>query len=334
MKFKIRKATKTQAKGRIGLIGPAGSGKTYTALTLGRELTNGGQMVVLDSEAGSSEKYADKFSFDIMVLEPPFTPEMYTNAIKFAEIEGYAVIVIDSLSHAWAGQGGALEMVDNNKARYKNNAYAAWRDVTPKHNALVEAMIQSAAHIIACMRSKTEYVQEKDERGHTVIRKVGMAPVQREGMDYEFDIVFDLDWDHRGIVTKSRYDELADAVILKPGQEVGQQIYAWLTSGAVAPIEPHKVEAVGVADMPKAKQAKSLPARKQKDLLAWARETHNLDGKGVGSALKAAGITEFDPEKWDEMIAAIDVHVKPKNHNGPENGQGDGVELSSETVVV
>lgn len=299
--FQISKATKMQAKGRIGLVGPAGSGKTYTALTLATVLAKGGKVLVIDSEARSSEKYADIFVFDILPLDPPYSPETYTAAIKFGSEQGYAVVIIDSLSHAWAGQGGALEMVDAKKSKYQGNSYVAWRDVTPMHNALVEAMLQAPCHIIACMRSKTDYVQDKDPNtGKTTVRKVGMQPIQREGMDYEFDVVFDIDWDHRGVVTKTRMASIADLVVVKPGPEVGERILAWLEGG-----ESQRPEPILVAE-----PAKSVAPKTQKDLLDVGK-TLGLDGKAVGAALKQAGIDKFDPERWNEMVAAIQAFNPP-----------------------
>lgn len=293
--FQISKATKTQAKGRIGLVGPAGSGKTYTALTLATVLAKGGKILAIDSEARSSEKYADIFDFDILPLDPPYSPETYTAAIKFGGEQGYSVVIIDSLSHAWAGQGGALEMVDAKKSKYQGNSYVAWRDVTPMHNALVEAMLQAPCHIIACMRSKTDYVQDKDPNtGKTTVRKVGMQPVQREGMDYEFDIVFDIDWDHQGVVTKTRMASIADLVVVKPGPEIGERILAWLEGGEAKRPEPVLV----------VEAAKKPEPRTQVDLLAVGKE-FGLDGKGVGAALKKAGISEFKAERWDEMVTAV-----------------------------
>src|SRR5438105_1319497 len=122
------KATKVDAKLRMALIGPAGSGKTFTALSVAAGL--GGRVAVLDSEHGSASKYADLFEFD--VIEPEtFSPQVYIDAVLEAERAGYGVIVLDSLSHAWAGKGGALEMVDAASRRAKGNKFIAWGEVTP-----------------------------------------------------------------------------------------------------------------------------------------------------------------------------------------------------------
>lgn len=224
----FKKATKKQAKARIGIIGPSGSGKTYTALLIASGL--GERIAVIDTEHGSASKYADEFDFDVLELDT-FHPQKYIDAIKEAGIAGYDVLIIDSLSHAWAGTEGALELADKNAAKYGGNKFAAWRDVTPLHNKLVETIITSPCHVIATMRAKMAYIQTTDEKGKTVIKKVGLEPIQRDGMEYEFDIVADMDIDHNFIITKTRCKELDGLVINKPGRELGEKIRQWLSDG-------------------------------------------------------------------------------------------------------
>lgn len=225
----FRKATKEQAKLRLALEGVSGAGKTYTALLLAAQL--GDQVAVIDTERGSAAKYADQFAFDTLTLTD-FHPKHYIDAIAAAVSYGYNVVVIDSLSHAWSGKGGALELVDNATARSTSkNSYFAWKDVTPLHNALIDAITGANAHVIATMRSKTEYVVEKRD-GKDVPRKVGMAAIQRDGMEYEFDIVGTMDVDHNMIIAKSRCPALADAVIARPDYRLADTIKTWLTDGA------------------------------------------------------------------------------------------------------
>ena len=150
-----------------------------------------------------------------------FSPTDYVNAINAAEQAGYDILIIDSLTHAWSGKNGALELVDKATARLKSgNSFAAWREVTPLHNQMVDAIMASKLHVIATLRSKTEYVMEEDSRGRKVPRKIGMAPIQRDGLEYEFDVVGDMDWENRLIVTKTRCPELAGAVINRPGKSL------------------------------------------------------------------------------------------------------------------
>lgn len=230
MTLTFKKATKSQSRARIALYGPSGSGKTFTSLALATGLANGGKVAVLDTERGSASKYADVFEFDCIDDLPEFGPLDYCRVIRTAEQAGYAVLVIDSLSHAWSGKGGALEQVDAAAARNPNK-FAAWRDVTPAHNELIDTMLTTRMHVVVTMRSKTEYVQEKDERGRTTVRKVGLAPVQRDGMEYEFDICGEMDDSNCLSITKSRCSALARKRIQQPGEELAKTILAWLTDG-------------------------------------------------------------------------------------------------------
>lgn len=241
MAFTFKKATKERARLRLALIGPAGSGKTYSALAVASELVPGGRVAVIDTEHGSASKYADRFSFD--TLEPDtFEPATYVEAIHAAEAAGFDVLIIDSLSHAWMGKGGALEMVDRAAKRQQGgNSFTAWRDVTPQHNALVEALLACRCHLVVTMRSKTEYVLEEDARGKKVPRKVGLAPVQRDGLEYEFDVVAELNADHEAVVTKTRCPALTDQSYPRPGADLAGVLRAWLTDGAEpvpAPVAP------------------------------------------------------------------------------------------------
>jgi AAA domain len=229
------KATKKQSKLRLALIGIAGTGKTYTALSLAKHL--GQRIAVIDTERGSASKYSGKggFEFDVLELES-FSPQRYIESIESASRAGYDVLIIDSLSHAWMGKDGLLEQVDKKTATMKTpNSYAAWREATPLHHKLIDSILTSPLHLIATMRAKTEYSQEKDEKGKTVIRKVGMQAIQREGLEYEFDVVADLDQDHNLIVTKTRCPALAGAVINKAGERVANTLLEWLSDGVEAP---------------------------------------------------------------------------------------------------
>ena len=231
----FKKASRKAVRLRLGLIGPAGSGKTYSALKVAHHL--GGRIALIDTEHGSASKYAlpdggtperDGFTFD--VLEPEtFSPQTYIEAIRSAGTAGYDILIIDSLSHAWIGKGGALELVDRAAAKARGNSFAAWRHVTPLHNELVDTMLASPCHLIATLRSKMEYVQEVDERtGRMGVRKIGLQPVQRDGIEYEFDVVGDLDQQHMLTVTKSRCPLLGEQVIPKPGSGLASILNDWL----------------------------------------------------------------------------------------------------------
>jgi hypothetical protein len=235
--MQFKKATKTQSRLRMALIGPSGSGKTYTALAIATNL--GDRVAVIDTERGSASKYADQFSFDVLELES-FEPTNYVAAIGAAENAGYDVIVVDSLSHAWMGKGGALEQVDLAAKRNRGNSFAGWRDVTPQHNALVDAMLQCRTHLVVTMRTKTEYIIEENQNGKKQPRKIGLAPVQREGLDYEFDVTGELDHDNNLMIDKTRCPALKGKVFQRAGSDVAAVLRQWLTDGAPA-VEPPRM---------------------------------------------------------------------------------------------
>jgi hypothetical protein len=221
----------------MALIGPSGSGKTYTGLRIAAGL--GQKIAVVDTERGSASKYADKWSFDVCELTS-FSPTEYVKAIHEAETAGYDVLVIDSLSHAWMGRDGALELVDKAAKRQQSgNSFGAWREVTPLHNQMIDAILGANLHAIVTMRTKMDYVQERDEKsGRTVIRKVGLQPVQRDGLEYEFDVIGDLDMDNNLVIGKSRCEALTGQVYAKAGENVAVTLRAWLTDGAPAQPQP------------------------------------------------------------------------------------------------
>ncbi len=231
----FRRAVRAKVKARIGLVGPSGAGKSLTALLIARGLVGPeGRIAGIDSERGSLSLYASEVEFDCLDL-PDHSPHTYVMAINAAVDAGYDAIVIDSLSHAWTGKEGALEQVDTAAKRSKSgNTFAAWRDVTPGHNHMIDTIVGADAHMICTLRAKTEYILEDNGRGKQTPRKVGMAPIQRDGMEYEFDLVAELDLDHNLIVSKTRYIDLGldQRVIARPGIELGSSIRQYLMAGA------------------------------------------------------------------------------------------------------
>lgn len=248
----FKKAVRSQAKLRLALIGPAGSGKTFSSLAIAKHLVPGGRIAVLDSERGSAELYASEFDFDTMELTN-HSPMSYVEAIGAAEAEGYDVIVCDSLSHAWMGKDGALEQVDKAVERGAGNSFSAWRSITPKHNALVDKILSCKAHFIATIRAKTEYVQEKNDKGKTEIKKLGMQAIQRDGLEYEFTLVGDLDLSNTLKISKTRLNGviMPGDIFEKPGEALASRIRGWLNNGAPRAAVPREEVRQFVADMAK-----------------------------------------------------------------------------------
>jgi len=237
MSVLIRKAERKRTKLRLALAGPTGSGKSMSALLLAFGL--GERVGMIDTERGSGDLYAHLGDYDIISLEPPFTVPKYREALKAFENAGYDVIIVDSLSHAWSGEGGLLDKQGQlEKSGQYKSSFATWREITPEHNKLVEEMLGSKSHIIATMRTKTEYVIEKDDRGKNTVRKIGLSPVQRDGVEYEFSLVLDIAENHYARASKDRtslFDGWSDRI----GAETGRMLKAWLDSGAQpAPAQP------------------------------------------------------------------------------------------------
>ena len=229
----FQKAERKKARLRLALCGPAGSGKTYSALQIAKGL--GGRIALIDTEHESGSLYADLCEFDTASLTPPYTPDKYRSAITAAEAAGYSVLIIDSFSHAWAGEGGLLDMHDKAAAATRSgNSFTAWREITPQHNALVEALLGARLHVIATLRTKTAYDLVDDGNGKKKPVKIGLAPIQREGVDYEFTTVIDLSIDgHVATATKDR-TRLFDGKHFVPSIETGQALMNWLESGVDA----------------------------------------------------------------------------------------------------
>lgn len=225
----IRKAERKQAKIRLGICGTAGTGKTYGALLVASGL--GKKILLVDTENGSGDLYANIIDYDVLPITAPYTVEKYIKAMEMGEQQGYDVVILDSISPAWSGSGGLLEQ-QNYETKRSGNSYQSWAKITPIHNRFVEKMLGTSTHLIATMRSKPEYVIDKGADGRTTIRKVGLAPQQREGLDFEFTLVFDVDQEHNAFASKDR-TMLFDGKNFKLSKETGVSITKWLNEKSV-----------------------------------------------------------------------------------------------------
>lgn len=229
-------ARKEQAKLRLALMGASGHGKTWTALLFATKLAAlaGGKVAMVDTEGRSARKYASDFEFDVLDLTKNYAPENYIRAIRAAEQFGYSVVVIDSFSHAWTGDGGVLSIVDNAGKAMKGNDWAGWSKGRPAQNALVDTLINANIHIIGTMRSKTEWAIETDARtGKTKPVKVGLAAVQSADFEYEFDMVAMMTADHHIQITKSRCRAYDVDMTVPADEDVAITLHNWLTDGVL-----------------------------------------------------------------------------------------------------
>jgi hypothetical protein len=223
--MELRQAQRKQAKIKLALQSLSGGGKTYSALLLASGMTEWSKIAVIDTE-NSANLYADLGDYNVLQLSKPFTPERYIKAIEVCEQAGMEVIIIDSASLEWDGSGGILDL----HAAMTGNSFTNWNKVTPRHNAFVQKIVQSEVHIIATIRTKTDYTLT-DKNGKMVPEKIGLKGIQRDGIDYEFTIVFDLDIKHNAVATKDRTGLFMDKPegIITP--EYGKRILQWCNTG-------------------------------------------------------------------------------------------------------
>lgn len=277
----FQRATKAQSRLRVAIDGPSGSGKSYTGLTMCTVFAAGKPFAAIDTERGSLSKYADIFEFDVLELTD-FGPQSYIRAMKDAQEAEYPALFIDSITHEWNGRGGILQIVDEEQKRLKmQSSFQAWNKGKAEHQKFVDAMLATDLHLVVTMRSKTEHALT-DNNGRKEVKKLGMAPVQSDGMEYEFDVVADMDLEHNLIVSKTRFPGITDAVVNKPDAEFAQKIYDWATSGTV-PVPKTRSD----ADIDRIKRPweKMIMDGKQKDIeipdIDWTKSDQELRGQYV-----------------------------------------------------
>lgn len=228
-------AKRSAAKARIALTGPSGAGKTYTALTLACAL--GQKVAVIDTERGRASLYVGINGWSFDVLNPhTFSPNSLTEALGVASGAGYDVVVIDSLSHYWSGVDGMQEQAD--KRARNGNSFSGWKEARPDERRMLDALASYPGHVVVTMRTKTSYVIEQVEqngRTKSVPRKIGLKPDQREGIEFEMDVVGDMDMDNTLTVSKSRLPMLTGAVIERPDSALAATIGDWLADGEDTP---------------------------------------------------------------------------------------------------
>lgn len=295
--FTFAPAARTKIKGRLALTGPSGSGKTLGALLIAAGLVGPkGRIAVIDTEYQSASLYAGNPgipAYDTCVLTPPYSIERYKAVIEQADQAGYDVIIIDSLSHAWAGSGGLLEVKDKIATSGKESGFTAWNKAGVKQNSLIDAIMVSRCHVIATLRSKQAYSQEEVD-GKKTIRKLGMAPVQRDGMEYEFSIVLDIGTDHIATSSKDR-SSLFDGQYFTINSKVGEDLARWLDSGAAA------VPVISQAPAPEAAPVKApaLPSTPSGKPPEWQAAWSELQA-ALGDAIKGGLMTK---DKTADVIA-------------------------------
>lgn len=223
----FQKAKKEKIYLKILLAGASGSGKSYSALKLATGIANkmGGRIAAIDTEAGRIRYYANEFDFDDLQLSEPYTPEKYIEAITQAVDGGYSVLIIDSITHEW---NYILDQVDKIPG---TNSYTKWGKLTPRHNKFTEKMIQSPINIIATVRGKDAYVLEQDKNGKQVPKKVGLGYTQRDGLEYEYTVTFNIDQTNHVATAQKDNTHLFENKYEMLTEKDGEALYEWANSG-------------------------------------------------------------------------------------------------------
>jgi hypothetical protein len=340
MALQLTKAQRSRAYLKLGISAPSGAGKTLGSILLGYGLVKEAHpdwteeqiwehIAIIDSENGSGQLYVGTEHhninigvYNVITLTPPFEAEKYIQAIDLCKEAGMEVCIIDSTTPLWSGVGGLLEQ-QNNAAKRGGNSYTAWRDITPMHNRFVDSMLQAPMHIIATMRAKQEYVQEKGPNDKTIIRKVGMEPEQRKGMEYEFTIFLEINNEHDAFGSKDRTSQF-DQKTFKITPEVGKQMMRWLEEGTDKPVEVVK-ESIQKADAKQGLDAvqrqvvdlcKKLGGRENPELITLLK-ANTPEGSGNPNAIKDIKVLTELYIKLQDLLQQQETVEKPVEETIP-----------------
>jgi hypothetical protein len=237
--MQLRKATRQKAKIRLGLSAVAGGGKTMSALLIARGICGDWSKIgMIDTENGSGDLYCHLGDYNIITLSALYTPERYTEAIKACEAAGMEVIIVDSITHEWDGKGGCLEIVDQlTQGSTHKNSYIAWGKVTPRHQAFIDAILQSKCHIITTVRRKQDYEMSKGSDGKLKVEKAGLKEITREGFEYELTVNLELDHSNNATASKDRTGLFKGKPEFVPSIATGEMIAEWCENGVDPAIE-------------------------------------------------------------------------------------------------
>jgi len=331
MTIELKQAQRKQVKLRVGVSGPAGSGKTYSSLLLARGMASAwNKIAVIDTENGSGELYSHLGDYKTIDLKEPFTPERYIEAIRVCEKAGMEVIILDSASHEWDGPGGCLSIVDS-----LGGAYTSWGKVTPRHNAFIQAILKANMHVITATRRKQDYEMTKDNNGKVKVEKMGLKEVQRDGFEYELTLAFEIDTRHNAKASKDRTGLFMDKPEFVISEETGKQILAW-NQGGVVDQTAQKLEI--------ARQMKRIGLYSQdlKTLETHIIQVTNLALKpenfaNIIEVLKTKdeiGVAsdEFLGPDEPQALAEVPTHT-PENDQKTDQGETKGPEMISRTKL-
>ena len=299
----FKKAERTQLFLRCALFGPSGSGKTMTALRMAKGIAEkmNASFAVIDSEARSASKYSDRIPFDVENLNEK-TVDHYIASMNAAKEAGYKVLVIDSLSHAWRELTEEVDKIT--QASVSKNSVLSWAKVNPKQKRLINAILNYPGHLIVTMRSKTEWVIGEGKNGKTAPEKLGLAPEQGKGIEYEFDLLVEMNQAHQAVVTKDRTGKFQDETIDKPGEDFGVALYEWLTNSVEEKIILPTVESI--TKIPASKPVSSVkPKKEEEGAVQIQREKIKQEIGGIMTSLSEAGAALFTEDEKEQARQII-----------------------------
>jgi len=321
--MQIVKVEKKKLKFKIGMAGPAGSGKTYSALKLAGGVAKWDKICVIDTENRSSSFYEKFGDYNTIDLRAPFTPEKYIQAIELCVKSGMEVIIIDSISHEWDGEGGLLDV----HSKMIGNSFTNWSKITPRHNKFIQAILQADAHVITTVRKKQDYVMDNGGTdGKSRVTKVGLKEVQRDGFEYELSVNFELDMSNQAIAGKDRTGMFVGRPEFKITEETGKELLVWSQSGA----EPEGVEAFdsteGVKESEKKGAEKSSPPSVEKicDFMRTFTDSEKLlefKDKKLLPSLKKYSST--DQTKLIDCYKGVQMGIDSNPANHPDEFMDD-----------
>lgn len=226
--MKLSKAERHQVKLRLGLSGASGFGKTYSALLLAYGITNDwSKIAIIDTENGSASLYSHLGDYNTLTLDEPFNPERYIEAIETCEKSAIEVIIIDSISHEWSGKGGCLELHEQLGGKFTD-----WARISPRHQAFIDKILHSSAHIITTVRRKVDYSMDADMNGKSKVVKHGTKEITREGFEYELTCNFELINDkHLAKASKDRTMLFMDKPEFIINSATGKKLMEWCNKG-------------------------------------------------------------------------------------------------------
>ncbi|RKS55883.1 AAA domain-containing protein [Gillisia mitskevichiae] len=290
--MKLQQAQRSQVKLRIGLSGPSGYGKTYSALLLAFGITQDWKKIaVIDTENNSASLYSHLGDFNVLSLEEPYTPQRYITAIELCEDAGMEIIIVDSISHEWNGKGGCLEMHEKLGGRFQD-----WAKITPYHNSFVDALLQSKCHVITSTRRKVDYSLDRDMSGKTKVMKLGTKEITREGFEYELTVNFELINDNHLVkASKDRTGLFMDKPEFVINQATGRKLKEWCAEGVSLNKASGEIQTCITLEGLKHIYGK-YPSL-QKEIYPLVIERKKLIESGVDQVIEEEKIEQLKPEK-------------------------------------